>query len=153
MTRIQMIAIIISVLLLIVIVELVRRKRLSEGHCILWLLAGTALLVLSVWNGVLEFAAELLGIYFPPMVLLVSSLGFFMLILLHFSTVISQQTERDKELAQRLAILQFELDSLKHGQKASDNRRNDHDADAASPYPITPSRSASSLPTDGPQAI
>lgn len=150
MTRIQVIAIVVSILLLVVIVELVRQKRLGEGHCILWLLTGTALLVLSLWGGVLEFAAGLLGIYAPPMVLLVSSLGFFILILLHFSTVISQQTEHDKELAQRLAILQLEVDTLKKNaashQNTDDSNGGEHGADFASSdqgRPVTP------LSTDG----
>lgn len=115
MTKIQLIAIVGSTVLLVLIVELVRRRRLAEGHSILWLLTGIALLILSFWRGVLEFTASLLGIYFPPMVLMVAGLGFFVIILLHFSTLISKQMQENKQTAQRLALLQFELEQLKGG--------------------------------------
>lgn len=78
----------------------------------LWLLTCIALLILSFWRSLLEVLAQLVGIFYPPTALFVVGLGFVLLILLHFSTVISKLSTENKQLAQRLAILSWKLRNL-----------------------------------------
>jgi hypothetical protein len=104
--RIQIVGIIGAGALLLVILELVRRRRLLERYALLWLLAGVVLLGLAVWRGALEVLAELVGIASPPNALFFVAFGFVLVLLLHFSVAVSRLTDQTKVLAQRLALLE-----------------------------------------------
>ena len=104
--RIQIVGIIGATALLLVILELVRRRRLLERYALLWLLAGVVLLGLAVWRGALEVLAKLVGIASPPNALFFVAFGFVLVLLLHFSVAVSRLTDQSKVLAQRLALLE-----------------------------------------------
>lgn len=94
---------------LILVVELIRRGRLKEKYSLLWLFAGTILLVFSSSRGLLEYVSSLVGIYYPPSFLFLLAFLFLLLITLHFSSVISGLSEKNKQLAQELALLRQEM--------------------------------------------
>jgi len=110
--RVEVVAVLGSISLLLIVLELVRRKKLEEEYSLLWLLTCIVLLVLSFWRGLLDVLARLVGIFYPPTALFVVGLGSVLLILLHFSTVISKLSTENKQLAQRLAILSWKLRNL-----------------------------------------
>lgn len=109
MNLLKILAITGSAAVLIVVVELIRRGRLKEKYSLLWLFAGAILLFLSASRGALEFIASLLGIFYPPSFLFLIAFLFLLLITLHFSVVISGLSEKNKKLAQELALLRQEL--------------------------------------------
>jgi len=94
---------------LLVIVELIRRGRLKEKYSLLWLFAGTVLLVFSSSRGLLEYVSSLFGIYYPPSFLFLLAFLFLLLITLHFSSVISGLSDKNKQLAQELALLRQQM--------------------------------------------
>jgi hypothetical protein len=105
-TRIQILAILVSGVLLLILLELVRRRRLLERYAILWLLSAAVLLALAIWKGLLEELASAIGIIYPPNALFVIAFGFVLLLLLHFSLAVSRLSDQTKVLAQRLALLE-----------------------------------------------
>jgi hypothetical protein len=108
--RISIVATIASLLLLLVVFELIRSRRLRERYALLWLATGLVLLVLSVWRDGLNTIAGWLGVTgYPPAVLFAVGLLFVVLVLLHYSTVISKLADQNTILAQRLAILEAKL--------------------------------------------
>lgn len=116
MDLLKILAVVGSVALLVVVVELIRRGRLKERYSLLWLLAGGILLLLSSSRVLLDSVARLLGIFYPPSFLFLLAFFFLLLITLHFSVVISGLTEKNKKLAQELALLRREMeDALKRG--------------------------------------
>jgi hypothetical protein len=104
--RIQLLAILASGFLLLVVLELVRRKAFLERYALLWLLSALVLLGLSVWQGFLEDLASAIGIAYPPNALFLVAFGFVLVLLLHFSLAVSRLTDQSKVLAQRLALLE-----------------------------------------------
>lgn len=110
--RVTIVAILSSASLLFIVIELVRRKRLKEEYSLLWLLTTVAFFILSFWRGLLDVLAKLLGIFYPPTALFVVGFGFMLLILLHFSTVISRLSTENKVLTQRLGILSWRVKQL-----------------------------------------
>ena len=104
--RIQVVAIVASALLLLVILELVRRRRLLERYALLWLFSSLVLLGLSIWRDFLETLARAVGIYSPPNALFLVAFGFVLVLLLHFSLAVSRLADQSKVLAQRLALLE-----------------------------------------------
>ncbi|MDX6423742.1 MAG: hypothetical protein QOI67_1213 [Gaiellaceae bacterium] len=105
--RVSIAAAIASLLLLLVVFELIRSRRLRERYALLWLLTGVVLLVLSIWRGGLNTIAGWFGISgYPPAILFAVGILFILLVLLHYSTVISRLSDQSTILAQRLALLE-----------------------------------------------
>ena len=107
--RVAVVASLAVLVFLIVIFELIRRRKLQERYALLWLITGAVLLLLSVWRDALRLLAEQVGIAYPPSALFVIASFFILVVLLHYSTVISELSERNVTLAQRLAILEERL--------------------------------------------
>jgi hypothetical protein len=104
MDRIQWVSILGSAALLIVVLELVRSRRLREEYSLLWIFTAVVLLLLSCWRGLLDRLAFVTGIKYPPSALFLVGFGFFLLLLLHFSLVLSDLSRKTKRLAQELAL-------------------------------------------------
>jgi hypothetical protein len=107
--RISIFAAIGSLLLLVVIFELIRSRRLQERYALLWLLTAFVLFVFAVWRDGLNVLADTVGIAYPPSALFVLASFFILVVLLHYSTVISELSERNVSLAQRIALLEQKL--------------------------------------------
>lgn len=105
--RVSIVGAIASVLLILVVLELVRGRRLKERYALLWLATGVVLLVLSIWRDGLNTIAGWAGVTsYPPAVLFAVATLFILLVLLHYSTVISKLTDENVDLAQRVALLE-----------------------------------------------
>jgi len=106
-------AIIISLAILVIIVELVRQRKLREEYSWLWILTGFTIIILSLWYDLLVFFTHLIGAVLPTTTLFIFGLLFLVLISLHFSVKISKLSNQVKDLAQNLAILNFHLEEMK----------------------------------------
>ena len=112
MDVLKILAIVGSGTVLLLVVELIRRGRLKERYSLLWLFAGGVLLVLSSSRNILDYISNLVGIYYPPSFLFLLAFLFLLLITLHFSVTISGLSEKNKRLAQELALLRQEMREL-----------------------------------------
>jgi hypothetical protein len=92
------------------IFELVRRRHLMERYALLWLAAGLLVLVLAIWQGLLTTVSGWVGIYYPPAALFAAGFVFVLIMLLHFSIIVSRLSDQNKILAQRVAMLQQQLE-------------------------------------------
>ena len=108
--RVSIVAAIAALILLAIILELIRSRRLQERYAILWLLTGGTMFVLAIWRDGLARIADLAGIAYPPSALFVLVSLFILAVLLHYSTVISSLSDQNKILAQRLALLERDLE-------------------------------------------
>lgn len=105
MNRITILAVGASALLLLYILEMVRRRKLREEYSILWLAGSVVILVLSVKKDWLDWASQAVGIYYPPSFLFLVGMLFILLILIHFSITISKLYQMNKKIAQEIALL------------------------------------------------
>lgn len=105
-SRIQVLIICVAALLLVGVIDLVRRRRLLERYALLWLLSSVVLLALAIWRGALDRIAEQVGVAYPPNALFIVAFGFVLWMLLHFSVAVSRLSDQSKVLAQRLALLE-----------------------------------------------
>ncbi len=106
----QVLAIVSSGALLLVVLELVRRRAFLERYALLWLLSALVLLGLSLWAGALELVSDLIGIKTPSNALFLIAFAFVLLLLLHFSLAVSKLSDQTKILAQRLALSEQQLE-------------------------------------------
>jgi hypothetical protein len=113
--RQKIFAILIAIFLILIIIELVRRKKLREEFSWLWIITGFVILVLSIWDGILIRIANFMGIVAPVSTIFFFALVFIFSITLHFSIKISSLTNQIKNLVQEIALLKtlFEKNNLK----------------------------------------
>lgn len=109
MDILKILSIVASGAVFLLVIELIRRGRLKERYSLLWLFASGVLLVLSSSRTLLELTSRLLGIYYAPSLLFLLAFLFLLLITLHFTVVISGLSEKNKRLAQELALLRQEM--------------------------------------------
>lgn len=111
--RISIAASVASILLILVVLELIRGRRLKERYALLWLVTGVVLLVLSLWRDGLNTIAGWLGVSgYPPAILFAAAILFVIIVLLHYSTVLSRLDDEKTLLAQDLALLRHRVDEL-----------------------------------------
>jgi hypothetical protein len=125
-SRIQLVAVLVTAGLFVLVFELVRQRRLMERYALLWLFASVTLLALAVWKDLLEQVAAAVGIFYAPSALFAIAFGFVLVLLMHFSLVISRLSDQNKVLAQRIGRLQQDIDVL-HArvERAEQSERDD----------------------------
>jgi hypothetical protein len=108
-TKAQIIAVIVTLAIFLLILDLVRRRRLAERYALLWMSAAAALLVLSIWTNGLDVIADAMGIQQPANAIFLLAFGVVFVLLLHFSVATTRLAEETKILAQESARLEQEL--------------------------------------------
>lgn len=108
-TKAQILALVGTLAIFLLILELVRRRRLVERYALLWMFAALALLVLAIWTDGLEVIADAMGITEPANAIFILAFGVVFLLLLNFSVATSRLSEETKILAQEAARLDHEL--------------------------------------------
>jgi hypothetical protein len=108
----QRVVIVLSAcLLMFLIFELVRKRRLREEYSWLWLLTGAGILVFAflpqVW---LMEVAEWMGSRNPPAAIFFLGFCFMTVVCLQFSVRLSRMTEQVKTLAQKIALMEQDLE-------------------------------------------
>ncbi len=122
MDRLQIVAVAISVALLTGVLELVRRKKLTEEYSLVWILCALALLGLSLARGTLDGIARGLGIFYPPAALLLVVILFVFVASVSFSVVISRQRQQIDRLIEDTALLEARVRELEDDRVSADER-------------------------------
>jgi hypothetical protein len=113
MDRLLHVMTIACALMILLVLASVRRAHIRVEYSVSWLLAAAALLVLSRAHEVLNMIARALGFLYPPLALLMIVGCVFVIMFFRFSIIISKLRDDNIALAQRLAILEYHLQSLK----------------------------------------
>jgi hypothetical protein len=113
MGLLEIVSVVSSLAIIVAVAALIKKGRLLEKYAILWLLASAVLLVFSLWRSLLDTVAYFLGFYYPPAFLFLAGFVFLMLILMHFSVVISSISKSNKSLAQEIGLLMLEIEKLR----------------------------------------
>jgi hypothetical protein len=124
-----------SLAVFVFVLELVRRRRLSEEYSLLWLLTALAMLVVSAWRDLLHGMAAVVGIVYPPNLLFLLAALFTLAILLYHSTVITRLTRENKDIAQHVALLQYEVEQLRRELEQKAPAQNQPDQNEHTPHP------------------
>jgi hypothetical protein len=120
-THQRAVAVLTTIALLIIVVDLVRRRRLLERYALVWMAVTVVLLVLSAWGGLLGRVADAIGVSYPPSALFAAAFGFVIFLLLHFSVAVSRLTDQSKLLAQRLALLEERIERQEEETPSEDS--------------------------------
>ena len=110
MGKIQIIAIVVSLLFLLYIVRLIIKGKLREEYSIVWIVCTIVLVVFSFWRNGLDIVSNLVGIYSPPNLVFTAAIFAIFIYLLHLSVVVSKLHSQNKQLAQDIALLKNKLE-------------------------------------------
>lgn len=136
--RVQIVALISSALLLLLVLELVRRRRLSEEYSALWIILSVSLIGISLRRDVLDSTAKWLGVYYPPTVLVLILVAVISVAALCFSVILSRHQRQIDRLIEENAIMGAELRELRAD---IDGRKVEHMDEMPEPQrPVAPER-------------
>jgi hypothetical protein len=119
-TKAQIIALVLTLAIFLLVLELVRRRRLVERYALLWMSVAAILFVLAIWTDGLDVIADLMGIAEPANAIFILAFGTVFLLLLNFSVATSRLSEETKILAQESARLEQELHAARADEPADD---------------------------------
>jgi hypothetical protein len=111
--RIQIVALAVSVTLLVAVLELARRRKLTEEYSIVWIASSLALLALSIRREMLDSAARWLGVFYPPILLLLALIVMVFIASLCFSVIVSRQRQQIERLIEETAVMAAEIRELR----------------------------------------
>jgi len=98
-----------ALLILVIVVELLRRRHLRERHAIWWFIAGLLALIAGVFPDTLDWAAGLLGVEVPINLVFFVSIAILFLVCLQSSSELTSLEEKTRTLAERIALLELDL--------------------------------------------
>lgn len=108
--NVYFLGVICSVLFLVAVVDLMRRRLLLEQYSLFWLGMGVVILLLSIFHDALNRVASAVGIYYAPSFLFLIGFLFMLGTMLHLTVVLSKLTARSVRLVQEMGILRAELE-------------------------------------------
>ncbi len=99
-------AIIFSIVLIIIIINLVKKDKLDEKYSILWLIGSFIILIVSIFPNIITFFASKFNVYYPPALMLLFAILILGAYTIHISMIITRQNKMIVRLTQRLGILE-----------------------------------------------
>lgn len=106
-------AFLVALVIVALVFEMLRRKKLREKYAALWLIVGGATLVLAAFPRLLNIVAEVVGVQLPSNLLFIMSILMLLGVCLHLSWEISVVEDETRTLAEEVAILRAQLESIK----------------------------------------
>lgn len=109
--RSRALLVLLGLVVLALVINLVRKRQLQERYALLWLLAGAVLVLAPLLVHQLDRLAYMLGIEYPPALLLLLAIIGLMLIIFQLSLAISHNSDQIKVLSQEIGLLRQQLEA------------------------------------------
>ena len=106
--------IVASVLVLVVVIELLRRRRLRERHAIWWFVAGVLALIVSVFPATLLWSSKLIGVEVPTNLIFFVSIAILFMVCLQASAELTELESKTRRLAEQAALLELRIEQLEN---------------------------------------
>ena len=113
-TASYVLGIVASVLVLVVVIELLRRRRLRERHAIWWFVAGVLALIVSVFPGTLLWGSKLIGVEVPTNLIFFVSIAILFLVCLQAGAELTELESKTRRLAEQTALLELRIEQLEN---------------------------------------
>lgn len=109
----RVIAVLVSIVFLVAVLDLVRRGRLNESLTPLWVLAALGVLGASLWFDGVRLVTRLVGAWTPSSTLFFMGQLFLLVVALAYAVRLSGLGAQVKMLAQELSLLREEVARLR----------------------------------------
>jgi hypothetical protein len=119
-TRLTIVSVIVALAALVLVFELLRRRRLREKYAVIWVVISLGTLVVALFPPLLGWVAGLVGIQTPSNLLFFSSLIILFAVSLQLSREVGLLEEQSRRLAEEVGGLRLRLDALERQKQPSD---------------------------------
>ena len=113
LTKIQLITAAGAVGLAVIVLELVRRRRLSEEYSLLWVISTLVVAVLGFSPPILGAVTRALGIRYESSLVFFAGLAFGVVMLLYVSVRMSRLAQDQQAVVRELALLRSTVEELR----------------------------------------
>jgi hypothetical protein len=110
--RLQLVALIAGILFLVMMIDLIRKNRVTVKYALLWLLSGVIMIVLAVFPHLLDLLAGLIGVYSPVNALFAILLCCGLVLMISFSVIMSGNKKAIVKLTQEISLLENRIRKL-----------------------------------------
>lgn len=97
----------------LLVLDLVRREKLTFKYAFSWLVVSFSAIILAIFNEALFALAKWIGFELPSNFIFFTLISFLIFISLLMTVYLSQQNHRNETMAQKIGILESELNALK----------------------------------------
>lgn len=118
--KLNILTAVVGLLVLAVILELLRRRRLREKYAVLWIVVGLGVVPLAIFPRGLDWVASVLGVASGVSLVLFMGLVLLLLICIHLSWEVSQLEEETRTLSEEIALIRTRLDALDPREATTD---------------------------------
>jgi hypothetical protein len=115
-TRLTILSVVVAFAVLVLVFELLRRRRLREKYAVIWVLIAVGTLVVAIFPGLLSGVASVLGIQTPSNLLFFTSLLVLFAVSLQLSREVGLLEEQTRRLAEETGSLRLRVDALETAQ-------------------------------------
>jgi hypothetical protein len=117
--RLTIVSVVVAIAALVLVFELLRRRRLREKYAVIWVVISLSTLVVALFPPLLGWIAALVGIQTPSNLLFFSSLIILFAVSLQLSREVGLLEEQSRRLAEEVGGLRLRLDALE--KRAADD--------------------------------
>lgn len=114
------VGIVAASLTLVVVAEMLRRRKLRERHAVWWVLAGLVALVVAVFPGLLTAASQALGVEVPSNLVFFASIAVLFLVCIQHSAELTSVEDKMRNVAEHAALLELRVHELEQALRDSD---------------------------------
>lgn len=118
--KIMIVSFLLVLVFLFVVIESVRRGILETKYSLLWIITCVILGILSIGTPILNFIADMLGVFYPPSVLFLFGLLFSLIIIFDLTRRISQLNNKLVTLTQEFTLLKEKYEREENNKKGFD---------------------------------
>jgi hypothetical protein len=111
--NIHVVALVVAVAIFLYVIDLVRRRRLTFKYAVAWLLVSAGAIFFAVFYRLLFAFAAFLGFELPSNFIFFALFCVFVFLSLLLTVFLCQQNSRNDVMAQKIALLEFEIEVLK----------------------------------------
>lgn len=109
-----------SLVVLLLTLELLRRRQLREKYAAIWLLLSLVVLGVSVFPGVLLGLSARLGFAVPANLVFLASVAVLLFVSMQLSLEVGRLEDESQRLAEEVALLRHDVDRLRRGLGVTD---------------------------------
>jgi len=115
---IHLIGIAFSMIIIVSVFLMVRERMLKEKYSLVWFLIGSFTLVMSIFKDLMNWFANLIGVYYAPSAFFAILIACAYFLLLNMSVSISTLKTQNKTLTQELGLTQLRLEEVEKKMKS-----------------------------------
>lgn len=103
---------VVALVAVVAVLAILRSGRIREKYAALWLIIGLAILVVTLWPGLLTLLSQWLGVQVPSNLLFFLAILMLLGVTLHLSLEVSELEEETRILSEEVALLEVRVSRM-----------------------------------------